>query len=204
MQDIKAKIDNYGSPLPHKHTGINTGLAKLDVFVSIETLRSYVDQRAFKSYRAAHKPRLTARHRKSRPHWAKEHNNWAKDQWRNVAADTSSEGDGGTMVWGCFWGGGFGPLETIDTDSWKEIHQIRGVEYWSAQSPDLNPIEHVWNALERQIERKKLSVKNLQQLKVALQKEWARLDHELADPLVQSMKRRYEAIIKNKSDATEH
>ncbi|KAG1052857.1 hypothetical protein G6F43_005023 [Rhizopus delemar] len=60
------------------------GLAKLDVFVSIKTLRSYVDQRAFKSYRAAHKPRLTARHRKSRPRWAKEHNNWAKDQWRNV------------------------------------------------------------------------------------------------------------------------
>ncbi|KAG1638318.1 hypothetical protein G6F44_008953 [Rhizopus delemar] len=110
-QDIRAKIDNYGSPLSHKQTGrplkinerterhwkriiredpftfykeINMELAKPDVFVCIETLRLYVDRLAFKSYRAAHKPRLTARHRKSRLHWAKEHINWIKDQWRNV------------------------------------------------------------------------------------------------------------------------
>ncbi|EIE77312.1 hypothetical protein RO3G_02016 [Rhizopus delemar RA 99-880] len=47
-------------------------LAKLDVFVYIETLRSYIDRFDFKSYRAAHKPRLTARHCKSMLHWAKE------------------------------------------------------------------------------------------------------------------------------------
>jgi hypothetical protein len=108
---------------------------------------------------------------------------------------------------GCFWGGGFGPLEMIDTGSvdqetyinilanrfhpwftnvtlhqerdfifqedgaschiggyarwWKKTHQIRSFEYSPAQSPNLNPIEHVWNALERQIERKILSIKNL-------------------------------------------
>ncbi|EIE82271.1 hypothetical protein RO3G_06976 [Rhizopus delemar RA 99-880] len=26
-------------------------------------------------------------------------------------------GGGGAMVWGCFWGGGFGPSEIIDTSS---------------------------------------------------------------------------------------
>ncbi|EIE91100.1 hypothetical protein RO3G_15811 [Rhizopus delemar RA 99-880] len=85
---------------------------------------------------------------------------------------------------------------------WKETLQIRGFGYWLAQSTDLNLIEHVWNALERQIERKRLSVKNLQQLKVALQKECVRLDDEFADRLARSMKRRYEAIIKAKSSAT--
>ncbi|KAG0737122.1 hypothetical protein G6F23_010536 [Rhizopus arrhizus] len=35
-------------------------------------------------FRAAHKPRLTARHCKSRLHWAKEHLNWTEDQWRNI------------------------------------------------------------------------------------------------------------------------
>jgi hypothetical protein len=50
---------------------------------------------------------------------------------------------------------------------WKEIHQIGSFESW----PDLNPIKRVWNALERQIERKKSSAKNLDQLKVALQEE---------------------------------
>jgi hypothetical protein len=59
---------------------INMELANLDVFVCIETLGSYVERLDFKSYRAAHKPRLTARHRKSRLRWAKEYLNWTKDQ----------------------------------------------------------------------------------------------------------------------------
>jgi transposase len=107
VQNIKARIDGYGSPLPHKQIGlplkinewterhlkriiredpfasfkeINMELAVLDAFVSRETLRSYVDRLDFKSYRAAHKPRLTARRRKCRPLWAKEHLNWTKDQ----------------------------------------------------------------------------------------------------------------------------
>ncbi|KAG1050385.1 hypothetical protein G6F43_007330 [Rhizopus delemar] len=58
---------------------------------------------------------------------------------------------------------------------WKEPHQIRGFEYWPAQSPDLSPIE-----------RKRSSVKNLEQLKVALREEWERMDDEFADRSVRS------------------
>jgi transposase len=105
VQDIKIKINNYGSPLPHKQTRrpleinertkrclkrivredpfasykeINMESAKLDVFVRIEILRSYVDRLDFKSYRAAHKARWTARHRKIRLQWVKEYLNWTK------------------------------------------------------------------------------------------------------------------------------
>ncbi|KAG1048993.1 hypothetical protein G6F43_008654 [Rhizopus delemar] len=188
-------------------------LAKLDVFVCIETLRSYVDRLDFKSYRAAHKPRLIARHRKSRLRWG--------------------GGGGSAMVWECFWGGGFGPSEIIDTSSVDQetyihvlanrfhpwftnvtAHQERDFIFQEdsaschtggyARCPDLSPIEHVWNALERQIERKRSSVKNLEQLKVALREEWERMDDEFADRLVQSMKRRCEAIIKAKGGATEY
>jgi acyl carrier protein phosphodiesterase len=81
---------------------------------------------------------------------------------------------------------------------------MMGSEYWPAQSPDLSLIKHVWNALDRRIERKRSSVKNLQQSKVTLQEEWARLDDEFAGRLVRSMKRRYEAIIKVKGGATEY
>ncbi|KAG1051588.1 hypothetical protein G6F43_006218 [Rhizopus delemar] len=65
-------------------------LAKLGVFVSIEALRSYAGQLDFESYRAAHKPTLTARHHKSRPQWAKECINWTEDQWRNVVCSDES------------------------------------------------------------------------------------------------------------------
>ncbi|KAG1448860.1 hypothetical protein G6F46_009936 [Rhizopus delemar] len=165
VQDIKANIDNYSSPLPYKQTErillplkeINMGLAKLDVFVCIETLRSYVNQLDFKSYRAAHKPKLTARHCKS-----------------------------GCARW------------------WKETHQIKGFEYWPGQSPDLNLIEHVWNALERRVERERSSVKKLEQLKVALREEWERMDDEFADGSVRNMKRRCKAVVKTKGGVKEY
>ncbi|KAG1446055.1 hypothetical protein G6F46_011940 [Rhizopus delemar] len=80
----------------------------------------------------------------------------------------------------------------------------QGFEYWPAQSSDLNPIEHVWNALERKIERKRLPDKNLEQLKVAQQEGWAILDDYLAERLVRSMKRRCEAVCKAKGGATEY
>ncbi|KAG1148129.1 hypothetical protein G6F37_003516 [Rhizopus arrhizus] len=113
---------------------------------------------------------------------------------RNIVS-TVKWGGSGAMVWECFWGGDFGPLGIIDTSSVDQETYInilanRGFEYWSAQSPDLNPIEHVWNALERQIERKISSVKSLEKLKMPLREEWARLDDEFADRLVRSMKRR--------------
>ncbi|EIE89885.1 hypothetical protein G6F46_012516 [Rhizopus delemar] len=73
----------------------------------------------------------------------------------------------------------------------------------SAQSPDLNSIKHAWNVLERRIERKILSVKHLEHLKVALLEKWARLDDEFADQLVRSIKKQCEAVIKAKSGATE-
>ena len=111
VQDIKAKIDNYGNPSPHKQTDhllkinkriemhlkriiredpfvsykeINMELAKQDVFVCIETPRSYEVRFDFKLYRAAHKSTLTTRHHKSRLRWAKEHINWSEGQWKNV------------------------------------------------------------------------------------------------------------------------
>ena len=68
----------------------------------------------------------------------------------------------------------------------------------------MNSIEHVWNALERQIERKKSYAKNLEQLKVVLQEKWTILDGEFTDRLVRSMKRQCKAIIKDKGGATEY
>ena len=40
---------------------------------------------------------------------------------------------------------------------------------WSGQSPDLNPIEYLWNKLERYIRAKQNNPKNLRELKALLQ-----------------------------------
>ena len=133
-QDIKAKINNYGNPLPHKQIGrllkinkrierylkriiredsfasfkeINMELVNLNIFVCIETLRSYVDRLDFKSYGASHKSKLAAGHRKSKLRWTKKHINWTKNQWKNVVWSDGSrfcvEGSKrDSIVWWCF------------------------------------------------------------------------------------------------------
>ncbi|GFX07884.1 uncharacterized protein TNCV_4161531 [Trichonephila clavipes] len=66
---------------------------------------------------------------------------------------------------------------------------------WPAYSTDLNPIEHVWDALERRIAARLHHPENTQQLKQMLIEEWALLPQEMLHQLVLSMRRRCEATI---------
>ncbi|GFX52103.1 uncharacterized protein TNCV_4654321 [Trichonephila clavipes] len=51
---------------------------------------------------------------------------------------------------------------------------------WPAYSPDLNPIEHVWDALGRRIAARLHHPENTQQLKQMLIEEWVLLPQEEA------------------------
>ncbi|GFV41955.1 transposable element Tc1 transposase [Trichonephila clavipes] len=66
---------------------------------------------------------------------------------------------------------------------------------WPVYSPDLNPIEHVWDALGRRIAARLHHPENTQQLKQMLIEEWALLPQEILHQLVLSMPRRCEATI---------
>ncbi|GFX87320.1 transposable element Tcb2 transposase [Trichonephila clavipes] len=66
---------------------------------------------------------------------------------------------------------------------------------WPAYSPDLNPIEHVWDALGRRIAACLHHPENTQQLKQMLIEEWALLPQEMLHQLVLSMWRRCEVTI---------
>ncbi|GFY25137.1 transposable element Tcb2 transposase [Trichonephila clavipes] len=66
---------------------------------------------------------------------------------------------------------------------------------WPAYSPDLNPIEHVWDALGRRIAARLHHPENTQQLKQMLIEEWVLLPQEMLHQLVLSMRRRCKATI---------
>ncbi|GFV76621.1 transposable element Tcb2 transposase [Trichonephila clavipes] len=75
---------------------------------------------------------------------------------------------------------------------------------WLAYSPDLNPFEHVWDALGRSIVVRLHHPENTQQLKQMLIEEWALLPQEMLCQLVLSMRRRCEATIASMSDVARH
>ncbi|GFW49553.1 transposable element Tcb2 transposase [Trichonephila clavipes] len=66
---------------------------------------------------------------------------------------------------------------------------------WPAYSADLNPIEHVWDALGRRIAARLHHPEITQQLKQMLIEEWALLRQEMLHQLVLSMRRRCEVTI---------
>ncbi|GFU44591.1 transposable element Tcb2 transposase [Trichonephila clavipes] len=66
---------------------------------------------------------------------------------------------------------------------------------WPARSPDLNPIENVWDALGRQVAGRNYPPTNKNTLIRALTEEWHKLPQQLLDNVVQRMIRRVECCI---------
>lgn len=66
---------------------------------------------------------------------------------------------------------------------------------WPAMSPDLNPIEHVWDMMRRSIDQLEPYPQGLQQLGVALEAVWDALAVRDINRLIGSMRQRCEAVI---------
>lgn len=87
--------------------------------------------------------------------------------------------------------------------SWKDDNMINTL-LWPAQSPDLNPIEHLWDVLERRVRARRPHPKNKGELIIALKEEWLNIDQSILENLVDSMPRRIEAVIKSKGYPTKY
>ena len=86
---------------------------------------------------------------------------------------------------------------------WKEENDINSIP-WPAQSPDLNPIENLWDELERQVRAHIPLPKNRENLWEILQEEWSNIDSNKYQNLVDSMPRRISAVIASKGHPTKY
>lgn len=89
------------------------------------------------------------------------------------------------------------------TKNWINKNNIN-ILPWPAQSPDLNPIEHLWDELERKVRAHKPLPTNINELYEILQEEWIKIDIKKYQNLVNSMPSRINAVIDSKGYPTKY
>lgn len=73
---------------------------------------------------------------------------------------------------------------------------------WPSSSPDMNPIEHLWDEIERRM--KKHQPKNVQELKDSLVRVWEAVEGEVLKKLVDSVPNRLNELIRMKGYPTRY
>ena len=71
---------------------------------------------------------------------------------------------------------------------------------WPQYSPDLSPIEHLWDELDRRRRIRRNTPSTLGQLRTALLEEWENIPMRKINALVNSMQRRIRAVINARGD----
>ena len=86
---------------------------------------------------------------------------------------------------------------------WMATHSIPILD-WVAQSPDLNPIENLWDHLDRQVRKRKPPPKSKQELINVVQEEWQNISFETLHDLILSLLNQVNAVIKAKGGHTKY
>jgi transposase len=87
--------------------------------------------------------------------------------------------------------------------TWFEDHGFK-VLPWPAQSPDLNPIEHLWTHLKRKLGEYERAPGGILELWERVQVEWDKIEPEVCQNLIESMPRRVAAVVKAKGGHTKY
>jgi transposase len=88
----------------------------------------------------------------------------------------------------------------------KHFHSQNSLEIFPhpAQSPDMNPIEHVWKQLKILVNKHPTHPKNADELWVALQEEWLKIDIDFINVLIESMPHHVQALYNAKGGSMKY
>lgn len=243
--------------------------------VSEKTVRRRLNSMGYLSRKAKTKPFISKSQAKKRLTWARKHEMWNVDDWKNVIFSDETRicigfGDNvgqrvrrkpnekfhkqclkssvkfpqGVMIWGCIGSRGTGSIcilnRTMNTEvyvdvlehkllptvekyfgdgnfifqqdnaschksnnskKWLEENNVPVLE-WPANSPDMNPIESLWNILKRNVRNK--APQTLGQLKEDIVSCWNEIPSDTCAKLIEQMPRRIKALIKAKGGPTKY
>jgi transposase len=86
------------------------------------------------------------------------------------------------------------------TKEWLEENKVTVLK-WPAQSPDLNPIENLWNEVDRRI-RNRHKPSNRDELWTTIEEEWENIEPEFCMKLIETMPQRIKDVLKAKGGYT--
>ena len=86
---------------------------------------------------------------------------------------------------------------------WFKDNSIQVLD-WPAQSPDLNPIEHLWEHLKHQLQQYDTPPKGVHELWDRVVEEWNEIPPEVCQRLIESMPRRIQAVIRANGGHTKY
>ncbi|EIE90457.1 hypothetical protein RO3G_15168 [Rhizopus delemar RA 99-880] len=90
------------------------------------------------------------------------------------------------------------------TMSWLQQNMVRYINDWPPNSPDLNPIEHVWHLLKLRLSLYERKARNIDELWERVDVEWNKLDKDVCRSYIDSMPDRIAAVIKSKGRFTRY
>ena len=73
-------------------------------------------------------------------------------------------------------------------------NNIDFIDDWPSKSPDLNPIEHLWDNLDTRVQQRQNPPGNVNELRDALLEEWNNIPQAQINNLIHSMRRRCQAV----------
>ncbi|GFV67610.1 transposable element Tcb2 transposase [Trichonephila clavipes] len=172
---------------------------RADVGVAIvpQTISRHLAEANLKSKRPFRALPLTPEHRQLRLQWCQARSMWNVTDWQKVAFSDESRfvletDDNRVWVWrhhGPFLNGLPGAIFHQDNagshtarvaeDFLRHFHTLP----WRARSPDLSPVEHVWDQLKRQMP----SCHSVHDLELAVQDLWAHPPQDNIRCLINSM-----------------
>ena len=129
--------------------------------------------------------------------------NWRKDEC-GPSTEISWKKTSSRVLWTSDWAEGSpsNPKHTAKiTKEWLWNNSVTILD-WPSQSPDLNPIEHLWRDLKMAVHQP--SPSNLTELERICKEEWQKIPKSRCEKLVASFPRRLMAVLAQKGASTQY
>ena len=91
----------------------------------------------------------------------------------------------------------------IVAKNWREKHGIAKLE-WPAQSPDMNPIEHLWKIMKDRVQNQFKQGMSHQTFKEVILAAWKSIDIQDINTLIESMPERLKTLKEKKGRSTRY